>query len=145
MRVKPCSRCPYTPRDLAGHYDPEAILHVCAKCDGEQGASTNCYPRKTDRRQQCVTLPNIPGMAQPSVVQFATEGLASYGTTPGEPRFVRRNALTASRRARKATADGYVDFTPPDDRDETFEHFSEVRDSRARSLRSEPHAQTLPW
>jgi hypothetical protein len=120
MRVKPCSRCPYTPRDLLGHYDPEAVLHVCAKCDGEQGASTNCYPRITDRRQQCVTLPNIPGMAQPSVVPFATEGLASYGTTRGGPRFVRRNALTASRRARKVTADGYVDFTPPDDRDETL-------------------------
>jgi hypothetical protein len=59
-------------------------------------------------------------MAQPSVAQFATEGLASYGTTPGEPRFARRNALTASRRARKATADGYIDFTPPDDRDETL-------------------------
>jgi hypothetical protein len=64
--------------------------------------------------------PNIPGMAQPSVAQFATEGLASYGTTPGEPRFARRNALTASRHARKATADGYIDFTPPDDRDETL-------------------------
>src|ERR1700676_2211377 len=23
MRVKLCARCPYAPRDLAGHYDPE--------------------------------------------------------------------------------------------------------------------------
>jgi hypothetical protein len=53
MRVKLCSRCPYTPRDLAGHYDPEGILHVCAKCDGRQEASTNHYPRKAYRRQQC--------------------------------------------------------------------------------------------
>jgi hypothetical protein len=59
-------------------------------------------------------------MAQPSVARFATEGLASYGTTPGEPHFVRRNALTASRRARKATADGYADFTPPDDHNEAL-------------------------
>ena len=38
MRVKVCSRCPYTPRDLADHYDPDGILHACAKCDGEHGA-----------------------------------------------------------------------------------------------------------
>jgi hypothetical protein len=40
MRVKLCARCPYTPRDLTGHYDPEAALHVCARCDGEQGVLT---------------------------------------------------------------------------------------------------------
>jgi hypothetical protein len=57
-------------------------------------------------------------MAQPSVAQFAAENLASYGTTPGEPHFVQGGALTASRHARKATVDGYVDFTPPDDRGE---------------------------
>ena len=118
MRVKLCSRCPYAPRDLAGHYDPEAAIHVCAKCDGAETASTNCYPRKADRRQQCETPPNIPGMVQPSVVRFATESSASYGTIPGEPHSARRIAPTASRRARKATADGCVDFTPPDDRAE---------------------------
>ena len=114
MRVKLCSRCPYIPRDLAGHYDPEGVLHACAKCDGEQGASTNYYPRKAHRRQQCVTTPNILGTAQPHVARFATEGLASYGTTPGGPPSVPRSALTASRHARKATVDGWVDFTPPD-------------------------------
>jgi hypothetical protein len=118
MRVKLCSRCPYTPRDLAGHYDPEAAVHVCAKCDRAERASTNCYPRKADRRQQCVAPPNIPGMAQPGVAQSATESLALYGTTPGELHFARRSALNASRHARKATVDGYVDFTPPDDRAE---------------------------
>jgi hypothetical protein len=115
MRVKLCSRCPYTPRDLAGHYDPEGAIHVCAKCDGAERASTNCYPRKAGRRQQCVTPPNIPGMVQPSVAQFVTESLASYGTTPGERHSVQGSALTASRHARKVTVDGYVDFTPPDD------------------------------
>jgi hypothetical protein len=115
MRVKLCSRCPYTPRDLAGHYDPEAAVHVCAKCDRAERASTNCYPRKADRRQQCVTPPNITGIAQPSVAQFATESLALSGTTSGEPHFARGSALTASRHARKATVDGYVDFRPPDD------------------------------
>jgi hypothetical protein len=85
-----------------------------------RGASTNYYPRRADRRQRCVTTPNTPGMAQPSVAQFATEGLASYGTTPGEPHFVRRNALTVSRHARTATVVGHVDFTPPDDRGEVL-------------------------
>jgi hypothetical protein len=114
MRVRLCSRCPYTPRDLAGHHDPEAVLHVCARCDGEREASINHYPRKAHRRQKCTTVPSIPGMAQPRVARSATESSASSGTTPGEPHCVRRSALTASRRARTATADGYVDFTPPD-------------------------------
>jgi hypothetical protein len=118
MRVKLCSRCPYTPRDLPGHYDPEGEIHVCAKCDGAERASANCYPQKADRTQQCVTIRKIPGMAQPSVAQFAAESLASYGPTPGEPHFVQGSALTASRHARKATADGCVGVTPPDDRGE---------------------------
>ena len=115
MRVKLCSRCPYAPRDLADHYDPAGILHVCATCDGRQEASTNSYPRKANRRQQCATVRNISATAQPSVARSATESLASSGTTPGEPPSVQRSALTASRRARMLIADGCVDFTPPDD------------------------------
>lgn len=118
MRVKLCSRCPYAAQDLGDHYDPEGVLHVCAKCDGENSASTNHYPRKAHRRQQCLTATNISGTAQPSVARFATDGSASYGTTPGEPHFVQGSALTASRHARKTTSDGYVDLTPPDDRGE---------------------------
>jgi hypothetical protein len=114
MRVKLCSRCPYTPRDLAGHFDPEGALHVCAKCDGEQEASTSYYPRKPHRRQRCVTAPNIPGIAQPTVVRSATEGLASYDNTAAEQRFVQRSAPTASRHGRKVIVDGYVGFTPPE-------------------------------
>ncbi|MEH2470782.1 hypothetical protein V1281_008030 [Nitrobacteraceae bacterium AZCC 2161] len=114
MRVKLCARCPYTPRDLAGHYDPEGMLHVCAKCDGEQEASTNYYPRKADRRQQYATVPNIFGTAQRSVAQSVTESLVSSGITPGEPRSVQGSALIASRPARRVIADGYVGFTSPD-------------------------------
>ncbi|SDT50027.1 hypothetical protein SAMN05444158_6527 [Bradyrhizobium canariense] len=112
MRTKLCSQCPYAPRDLAGHCYSEGVLHVCAKCDGP-GASTH-HPRKVHRRQQCATALNIPGTAQPSVAQSATESLALYATTAGERPSVRRGASTASRRARKATADGCVDFTQPD-------------------------------
>jgi hypothetical protein len=113
MRVKLCSRCPYTPRDLAGHYDPDGILHACAKCDGHE-ASTNHYPREAQRRQQCATVPAIHVTAQPSVARSATEGLASSATIPGKPPSVQASALTASRVAGKAIADGYVGFKRPD-------------------------------
>jgi hypothetical protein len=58
MRVKLCARCPYTPRDLAGHYDPEATLHVGAKCDGEQEYSPNiarARPRGDENARQSAT------------------------------------------------------------------------------------------
>jgi hypothetical protein len=47
MRVKLCATCPYTPRDLADHYDPAAALHLCATCDVE------CGLRETQRRRTC--------------------------------------------------------------------------------------------
>jgi len=114
MRVKLCARCPYTPQDLAGHYDPEAALHVCAKCDGEQGMLTNHYPRAAHRRRKCVTDPNIFGRAQRSAAPSVAESLVSSATTPGELPSVQRSALIASKPARRATADGYSDFTLPD-------------------------------
>jgi hypothetical protein len=114
MRVKLCARCPYTPRDLAGHYDAEATLHVCAKCDSRQGGTTKHYPREAQRRQKCLTVHNIFGMAQPSAAPSVTEGLVSSGTTPGEMPSVQRSAPIASGPARRATADGCADFTLPD-------------------------------
>jgi hypothetical protein len=114
MRVKLCARCPYTPQDLAGHYDPKGVLHVCAKCDSQQGAGTNHYPRKTHRRQKCTTVPNIFVAAQPSVARSVPESLVSSGTIPGELPSVQRNAPIASGPAGRATAAGYADFTPPD-------------------------------
>ena len=114
MRVKICARCPYTPRDLAGHYDPEGIVHVCAKCDGQRRLSTNHYPRKAHRRQKCATVLNISGTVQPSVARSATEGSASSAATAAKLPSVRRSALTASCVARKMTVDGYVGFKPPD-------------------------------
>ena len=106
MRVKLCARCPYTPQDLTGHYDPEAALHVCAKCDGEHGGSTQHYPRKAYRRRTCSTAPNIFGMAQRSAAPSVTESLVSSGTTPGELPSVQRSASIAPSRARRPTADG---------------------------------------
>lgn len=114
-----------TPRDLARHYNPEALLHVWAKCDGERGASTHYYPREVYRRQRCETFPDIPGTAPPSSVRSAAESSALYDTTPGELPSVPRSALTASRCARTVTADGCVEITPPDsDRGEAPAAFS---------------------
>lgn len=114
MRVTLCSRCPYTPRDLAGHYDPNGVLHVCAKCDGRQETSTNHYPRKAHRRQQCAIVRNILATSEPRVARSATESLASSGITRAEPLSVQRSAPTASRHASKATANGYANLTSPD-------------------------------
>ena len=114
MRVKLCARCPYTPQDLTGHYDPEAALHLCAKCDGEQGMPTNHYPREAYRRRKCATAPNIFGTMQRSAAPSVTESLVSSGTTRGGLPSVQRDARIASRPAKRATADGYTDFKPSD-------------------------------
>ena len=97
MKVTLCVRCPYTRRDLAGHYDPDAVLHLCANCDGERKASTSEYPHRSERRQKCR-----------SVVRSAADGLVSSGAIPGGPRSVQRSALTASGPVRNVTADGYA-------------------------------------
>jgi hypothetical protein len=116
MRVKLCTRCPYTPRDLADHYDPEAALHVCAKCDGEQAMLTNHYPREVHRRRKCATVHNVFEMAQRSGAPSVTESLVSSGTTLGKLPSVQGSAQIASRPARWVIADGYSDFAPPDNR-----------------------------
>src|SRR5437016_1112374 len=92
MRVKPCARCPYTPQDLTGHYDPDAALHVCAKCDGEQAMLTNHYPRETRRRRKWPTVPKI-FIAQRSAAPSVTQSQVSSATTPGEPPPVQISAL----------------------------------------------------
>jgi hypothetical protein len=58
MKVKLCRRCPYRPSDLAGHYDSEAALHVCARCDGDQVQLTSHYPRDLYRRRICLAARN---------------------------------------------------------------------------------------
>jgi hypothetical protein len=114
MRVKLCARCPYTPRDMVGHYDPEATLHVCAKCDGEQGVLTKHYPREAQRRRERSNVHNMFGMAQRNGAPSVTESLVSSGTTRGEVLSVQRTALIAARPTRRATADGYSDLKSPD-------------------------------
>jgi hypothetical protein len=111
MSTSPAKATERNRDELDGHVCVPPANHTC---DGQQGAGINHHARKAHARQQCATVPNILGTTQPGVAQSATESSASFGASAGEPPTVRRSALTASGRARKATADGCVDFTPPD-------------------------------
>ena len=133
MRVKLCARCPYTPQDLAGHYDPEGTLYACARCDGGQKVSTDHCPREPHRRPKCATVPNIHGTVQPSVALSATESLVPSATTPGEPPSVQERALAASRPVKRVTADGYVDFIPQPGKGCNERHAPMLRRSEFRS------------
>ena len=115
MRVKLCASCPYTPRDLAGHYDPNGVLHVCAKCDGAQEARTSQQPRKTLRMQKCATILSVLGAAQLGTAQSVAENLVLSDTTSAEPPSVQRSALTGSRLVKRTTADGYAGPKPQPD------------------------------
>jgi hypothetical protein len=80
---------------LEEHYDPEAALHPCAKCDGAQGVVTKHYPRKANRSRKCATIPNIFKAAPQSAVPSVTESLVSSGITAGELLSVQRRVLIA--------------------------------------------------
>ena len=110
MRVKLCATCPYTPRDLADHYDPAAALHLCATCDVEHDL------RKTQRRRTCiVTTTNTTCTAEPLAALFAPVGSASFATIAAAPPCAPENASSISKSAGRTTAAGYGDFAPPED------------------------------
>jgi hypothetical protein len=111
MRVKLCGRCPYTPRDLAGHYDADAVLYACAKCDAIFDPH---YSREAHRRRQwSPTHPTISMIPQ-GVAPFAKDVLVSSAITPGELPSVQRSASIASRPEGRATTAGCADSAPPD-------------------------------
>jgi hypothetical protein len=116
MRVKLCARCPYSPRDLADHYDPEAVAHVCARCDGEQDKLKLSYPREAYRRRKCSIVPIIFNTPQPSAAPCVADSSASSGIIPAELRSVRKNAVVASSFVGRATANGCASFEPPENR-----------------------------
>lgn len=103
MRVKLCARCPYTPCDLEDHYDPDAALSLCAKCDGEH------HQRVIHRRGTCPTITNttsIVSTAEPYAAPIATENSASFATIAAASRSVQGNASSTSRPDERMTADG---------------------------------------
>lgn len=112
MRVELCTRCPYTARDLKGHYDSEAIAYACARCDGEQDEVKLNYPLEPYRRRQCSIVPKLFNIPQRSVAPCVVASSASSGTTPGDRLSVRGSALNASRFVEKVTAHGCGSFKP---------------------------------
>ena len=114
MRVKLCARCPYTPQNLDGDYDPEAALHFCARCDGEERIIKMHYPREAYRRRKCSRAPNMFSMAQSIAAQSVAESSVLSVTIPGERPSVRRTALIASRFVGRAIANGCTCFEPPE-------------------------------
>ncbi len=108
MRVKLCARCPYTPRDLAHHYDPEAALYACLKCDNQQD------PCEIDWRQTCSTQIETSSATKSSVAPFARESSALSAITAREPRSAQRNASTISRHDATTTQDGCGAFARPE-------------------------------
>jgi DNA-binding CsgD family transcriptional regulator len=63
MKVTLCEKCPYTPMDLTDHYEADAAIHLCARCDSEpsrngKGLSELCerFWTLTPREQQVMAL-----------------------------------------------------------------------------------------
>jgi hypothetical protein len=113
MQVKLCARCPYSPRDLADHYDVNAALHLCATCDAE---SNLC---KTLRRRTCRTrMIKATGKTGPielHAARSATGSSASFAIIAVGRLSARSDASSASSSAGRATAAGYGDFELPED------------------------------
>ena len=125
MRVKLCERCPYTPRDLADHYDSEAARHLCATCDVKYDL------RNTQRRRTCPTTTidsTGTGTAQRYAAPFVTESSASFAIIAAAPHSVRGNASSISGSAGRATANGYGKLEPSENR--SGDHARDSRRSR---------------
>jgi hypothetical protein len=114
VQVKLCARCPYSPRDLADHYDIDAALHLCATCDADFD------PCETLRRPTCRTrVSNATGKTDPTgrhAVPSATESSASFAITAAAPPSVQPGASSVSSSAGTTTAVGYGDFELPEHR-----------------------------
>ena len=134
MRVKLCTRCPYTPRDLEGHYDPVAAHHACARCDGEQDRDKLYYPRDTYRRRKCSIVPSILSILRRSAALTVAGSSVSSGTIPGDRTSVRKSAPIASSFAGKATANGFTRFEPPGSDSESLEGNCPSSGSRDKEL-----------
>ena len=103
MHVKLCDRCPYTPRDLAQHYDPDATLYACATCDDKQ------YWCEARWRRECPAKTNYFGVRQ-SAAPSAMENSALFAIIAHETRSVRENASISSGSGATMTADGFGEF-----------------------------------
>ena len=134
MRVKLCTRCPYTPRDLEAHYDPVAANHACARCDGEQDRDKLHYPRDTYRRRKCSIVPSILSIPRRSAAPAVAASSVSSGTIPGDRSSVRGSVSIASRSSEKALENGFTRFEPPGSDSESLEGNCSSSGSRNKEL-----------
>lgn len=108
MQVKLCSRCPYSPRDLADHYDIDAALHLCAACDARYD------PCKTLRRPTCRTKTSYPtskaSLIEPHAALSVTETSGSFAIIAAAGPSVQPGVSSVSGYAEPATAGGCGDF-----------------------------------
>ena len=112
MKVKLCTRCPYTASDLDDHYDSEALVHACARCDGEKDKAKPYYPLEPHRRRKCSIVPKPFETPRRSAVPCAVGNSVLSGIIPGDRPSARRNASNASGFAENITTDGCEPFTP---------------------------------
>lgn len=113
MQVKLCARCPYTPRDLADHYDPDAALHLCASCDVEYNLCELLRRRTCQTRT--INATSNTGTTAVHVAPFARESSASFAIIAAAPPSVQENASSVSSSVGCTTPAGYGDFELPED------------------------------
>ena len=78
MKVTLCAQCPYTRRDLAGHCDPDAILHLSA-ASGGVGLSA-ARPATLLRDNVLMTINMLEAARETGArFVFASTGGALYG------------------------------------------------------------------
>jgi hypothetical protein len=109
VQVKLCARCPYSPRDLADHYDIDAELHLCATCDAEYEAL-----RRPTCRTRVSNAISKTGPAGRHAAPSARESSASFVITAVARPSVQSGASSVSSSAGTATAAGYGDFELPE-------------------------------
>jgi hypothetical protein len=65
MRVKLCTRCPYSPRDLANYYDGRSNSHLCFRCDDKRAPAELAILVTVNEESKCATAANILDAAAP--------------------------------------------------------------------------------
>jgi hypothetical protein len=115
-RDEPCRAdhlCVLSLNHSCGDHYAHTMLYLYAKCGRERMASTDPYPRKIDRRQECATVSNIDSTALPIAARSVREGLASSDTTPAKPPSAPESAPTDSGVVERTTVDFYLVTTLP--------------------------------
>jgi hypothetical protein len=112
VQVKLCTQCPYSPRDLADHYDIDAALHLCARCDAKFGSFHTLRRRRC--RARTINATGSSGPTKLRAVPSAMASLVSFAIIAAARPCVRPGASTVSSFAVRTIAAGYGDFELPE-------------------------------